>query len=130
MVSHNIKQGCIANSTMKVEYVAACEATKEVVWLREFLHDLEDVPNMNLSITLYCDNSGTVANSKEPCSHKRGKHIERKYHLIQEIVQREDVIVTKIASEHNIVDPLMKTLTAKVFEGHLESLSLRDMSIR
>ncbi|TYK18558.1 gag/pol protein [Cucumis melo var. makuwa] len=130
VVSHNIKQGCIANSTMKVEYVAACEATKEVVWLREFLHDLEDVPNMNLSITLYCDNSGTVANSKEPCSHKRGKHIERKYHLIQEIVQREDVIVTKIASEHNIVDPLMKTLTAKVFEGHLESLSLRDMSIR
>ena len=103
---------------------------KEAVWLKKFLHDLEVVPNMNLPITLYCDNIGAVANSKEPRSHKRGKHIERKYHLIREIVQRGDVIVTKIASEHNIADPFTKTLTAKVFEGHLESLGLRDMNIR
>ncbi|KAA0046797.1 gag/pol protein [Cucumis melo var. makuwa] len=73
---------------------------------------------------------GTVANSKEPHSHKRGKHIERKHHLIQEIMQREDVIVTKIASKHNIADPFTKTLTTKVFEGYLESLGLRDMYIR
>ncbi|KAA0049916.1 gag/pol protein [Cucumis melo var. makuwa] len=82
VVWRSIKQGCITDSTMKAEYVAACEA----VWLRKFLHDLEVVPNMNFPITLYCDNSGTVANSKEPHSHKRGKHIERKYHLIREIV--------------------------------------------
>ncbi|KAA0031663.1 retrovirus-related pol polyprotein from transposon tnt 1-94 [Cucumis melo var. makuwa] len=130
VVWHSIKQGCIADSTMETEYVALCEATKEAVWLRKFLHDLEVVPNMNLPITLYCDNSGTVANSKEPCSHKREKHIEGKYHLIQEIVQRGDVIVTKIVSEHNITDPFMKTLTAKVFEGYLESFGLRDMYIR
>ncbi|KAA0037540.1 retrovirus-related pol polyprotein from transposon tnt 1-94 [Cucumis melo var. makuwa] len=61
-----------------------------------------------------------VANSKEPRNHKRGKHIERKYHLIREIVQRGDVIFTKIASEHNIADPFTKTLTAKVFKGHPE----------
>ncbi|TYK06361.1 gag/pol protein [Cucumis melo var. makuwa] len=126
----SIKQGCIADSTMETEYVVACKAAKETVWLRKFLHDLEVVPNMNLPITLCCDNSGTVANSKEPRSHKRGKHKERKYHLIPEIVQREDVIVTKIASEHNIVDPFTKTLMAKVLEGHLESLGLQDMYIR
>ncbi|TYK17670.1 gag/pol protein [Cucumis melo var. makuwa] len=130
VVWRSIKQGCIADSTMEAKYVIACEATKEAVWLRKFLHDLEVVPNMNLPITLYCDNSGAVANSKEPRSHKRGKHIERKYQLIREIVQRGDVIVTNIASEHNIVDPFMKTLTTKVFEGHLESLGLRDMYIR
>ncbi|KAA0026154.1 gag/pol protein [Cucumis melo var. makuwa] len=126
----SIKQGCIADSTMEAEYVAACEAAKEAVWLRKFLHDLEVVPNMNLPITLYCDNSGTVANSKEPHSHKQGKHIESKYYLIREIMQRGDVIVTKITSEHNIADSFTKTLTAKVFEGHLESLGLRDMYIR
>ncbi|KAL4025380.1 hypothetical protein IC575_013770 [Cucumis melo] len=130
VVWRSIKQGCIADSTMEAEYVAACEAVKEAVWLRKFLHDLEVVPNMNLPITLYYDNSEAVANSKEPRSHKRGKHIERKYHLIREIVQRGDGIVTKIASEHNIADPFTKTLTAKVFEGHLKSLGLRDMYIR
>ena len=72
---------------MEAGYVAACEATKEVVWLRKFLTDLEIIPNISMPITLYCDNSGVVANSKEPRSHKRGKHIEHKYHLIREIVQ-------------------------------------------
>ncbi|KAL4013950.1 hypothetical protein IC575_026135 [Cucumis melo] len=125
VVWRSIKQGCIADSTMEAEYVA-CEA-KEVIWLRNFLIDLEVVPNMSKPITLYCDNSGAVANSREPRSHKRGKHIERKYHLIREIVHRGDVIVTQIASTHNVADPFTKPLTAKVFEGHLESLGLRDM---
>ncbi|TYK27820.1 gag/pol protein [Cucumis melo var. makuwa] len=61
----SIKQGCIANCTMKVEYVAACEAAKETVWLRKFLHDLKVVPNMNTSITLYYDNIVTIANTNE-----------------------------------------------------------------
>ncbi|KAL0561491.1 hypothetical protein IC582_001919 [Cucumis melo] len=127
VVWRSIKQGCIADSTMEAEYVAACEAAKEAVWLRNFLIDLEVVPNMSKPITLYCDNSGDVANSREPRSHKHGKHIERKYHLIREIVHRGDVIVTQIASTHNVADPFTKPLTAKVFEGHLESLGLRDM---
>ncbi|KAL4013592.1 hypothetical protein IC575_025764 [Cucumis melo] len=76
VVWRNIKQSCIADSTMEAEYVAACEAAKEAVWLKKFLTDLEVVPNMHLTITLYCDNSGAVVNSQEPRSHKRGKHIE------------------------------------------------------
>ena len=51
--------------------------------------DLEVVPFERSAITLHCDNSGVVANSKEPRSHKRGKHIERKYHLIREILKEE-----------------------------------------
>src|SRR5215813_11382089 len=124
----SIKQSCIADSTMEAEYVAACEAAKEAVWLRKFLGDLEVVPDMDKPLTLYCDNSGAVANSKEPRSHKRRKHIERKYHLIREIVQRGDVSVTKIASAENLADPFTKTLSVKVFEGHLDGLGLRDMS--
>lgn len=67
---------------MEAEYVVACEAAKEAVWLRKFLNDLEIIPNMELPIMLYCNNSGAIAKTKEPRSHKRGKHIERKYLLI------------------------------------------------
>ena len=63
------------------------------------------------AITLYCDNSGVVANSKEPRSHKRRKHTERKYHLIWEIVHRGDAKVSQIASEDNLADPFTKGLT-------------------
>ncbi|KAA0061332.1 gag/pol protein [Cucumis melo var. makuwa] len=63
IVWRSVKQTCIADSTMEAKYVAACEVVKETVWLRKFLTDLEIVPNMHLPITLYCDNSGVVANS-------------------------------------------------------------------
>ena len=95
---------------MEAEYIAACEAAKEAVWLRKILTDLEVVPDMDKPLKLFCDNSGAVANSKEPRSQKRGKHIERKYHLIREIVHRGDVSVTKIGTEHNLADPFTKTL--------------------
>ena len=82
----SIKQSCIADSTMEAEYVAASEAAKEAVWLKNILLDLGVVPSMQLPITLYCDNNGAVANSKEPRAHKKGKHIERKNHLVRDIV--------------------------------------------
>ncbi|MCQ7012941.1 hypothetical protein, partial [Clostridioides difficile] len=53
------------------------------------------------------------------------KHIERKYHIIRDIVGRGDVAVSKIASLDNLADPFTKTLTVKVFEKHVEGLGLR-----
>ena len=69
-----------------------------------------------------------MENSKEPRSHKRGKHIERKCHLIRGIVHRWDIDVMKIESEQNLADSFTKTLLERVFTGHLEGLGLRDMS--
>ena len=64
---------------------------------------LEQVP-----ITLFCDNSGAVAQFKDPRNHKKGKHIERKYHIIRDIVARGDVVVAKIESENNLANSLPK----------------------
>ena len=128
VVWKRIKQSSIVDSTMEAEYIVACEAAKESVWLKKFYTDPEVVPNMGKPLLLYRDNSGAVTNSKEPRSHKRGKHIERKYHMIQEIVHRGDVAIMKIASEQNLADPFTKTLPERVFTGNLEGLGLRDMS--
>ncbi|RVW37486.1 Retrovirus-related Pol polyprotein from transposon TNT 1-94 [Vitis vinifera] len=121
----SIKQTCVADSTMEAEYVAASKAAKEAVWLRNFLLDLGVVPSVQSPITLYCNNSGAVANSKEPRSHKRAKHIERKYHLIRDIVQRGDVVVMKIASENNLADPFTKSLLSTTFERHVEGMGVK-----
>ena len=108
----------------KVEYVPASEACKEAVWLKKFLMELGVVPALLSPITLYCDNSGVVAQSKEPRNYGKGKHVKRKYHLIRDVVQRGDVTVTKIASMDNLVYPLTKALPSKVFDCHLDSLGL------
>ena len=76
----------------------------------------------------YCDNSGVVAQFKEPRNHGKGKHVERKYHLIQDIVQRGDVTVTKIATVDNLADLFTIALPQKVFERHLDSLGFRCSS--
>ena len=40
----SVKQSNIVGSTMEAEYIAASEAAKEAVWLKNFLMELEVVP--------------------------------------------------------------------------------------
>ena len=116
----SVKQSCIVDSTMEAEYVAACEAAKEATWLKKFLSNLGVVRMEQVPITLFCDNSRLVAQSKDPKNHKKGKHIERKYHIIQDIVARGDVVVVKIDSVNNLADPFIKALPQRTFESYLE----------
>ena len=76
-------------------------------------------------ITLFCDNSGVIAQSKDPRNHKKGKHIKRKYYIIRDIVAREDVVVAKIDSASNLVDPFTKALLQRTFKSHLEGMGVR-----
>ena len=113
---------------METKYIAASKAAKEVVWLKNFLNDLEVIPNIDKPITLHCDNSGAVINSKELWSHKRGKYIERKYHLIWDIISRGDMIVITILTLDNLADPLTKTLSENQCFKQVEEMGLKEMS--
>ncbi|XP_074355996.1 secreted RxLR effector protein 161-like [Apium graveolens] len=65
----SVKHKCIVDSTMKAEYVAASEAAKEAIWFRNFLLDLNVVPNLPRQFTIYCDNTSAVENTKELRAH-------------------------------------------------------------
>lgn len=82
----SMKQECTSDSTSEAEYVASCQAAMEAVWLKRFLMKLGVVPLVRQPLTIYCNSSGVVAQSKEPKSHKSQKHVQRKYHLVREIV--------------------------------------------
>ena len=84
---------------------------RKLCGFRKFIQELEVVPSIESTITIYCDNSGAVANAIEPRAHQRTKHITRKYHLIRDIIHRGDVVLTKIAYANNVADPLTKTLS-------------------
>jgi hypothetical protein len=79
---------------------------------------------MDKPIVLYCDNSRTVSQSKELRNYKKRKYIERKYHLIQEFIQRRKIMMEQIASENNLVDPFIKPLAERVFKGHLNTIGV------
>jgi len=79
------KKDIVALSSVEAKYVAACEVSREAVWLRKLLSDLFEGP-MNPTMIL-CDNTSSIHLAEDPVFHRKTKHINNKYHYIQELVQ-------------------------------------------
>ena len=121
------KQGTIADSTTEAEYIAASEAAKEAVWIRQFIAELGVVPSTSRAIDVYCDNNGAIAQAKEPSSSSRSRHVQRKYHLIRHYVDRGDVRMCKVHTNDNIADPLTKPLPRPKHDSHTRAKGLRHI---
>ena len=61
--------------------------------MKKFIIELGVVPGIKQLVSLYCDNTGTVAQAQKLRSHHKSKHILRQFHLVWGIVERCDVIV-------------------------------------
>ena len=123
------KQSTVADSSTEEEYMAAEEAAKEAVWIKNFLEELRVVPSISEPVDLYCDNNGAIAQAKEPRSHQRSKHILRIFHLIGEIIRRGDVKMCRVPSDDNVADPLTKPLPQAKHEGHVRSMGIRCLEL-
>ena len=117
------KQPIIADSTMEAEYIAASEAAKEAFWYKKFVAELGVMPSD--AIPIYCDNNGAIALAKEPRSHQKSKHIERRFHIIRDYLDKKYVEVQRVDSTENVADPLTKQLSQQKSEVHLEKMGLR-----
>ncbi|KAJ9560030.1 hypothetical protein OSB04_005190 [Centaurea solstitialis] len=114
----------------EAEYIAASDAAKEAVWLRNFLSDLRVVASISRPIDIFCDNSGAMAQAKEPREHHKSRHVLRKYHFIREIIGRGDVRICKIPIEDNVADPLTKPLARVKHEAHANSIGMQYLEAR
>ena len=67
------KQSYVALSRAEVEYVTACSASYEVVWIRKLLSDFFD---LQLDATcIYYDNQSCVKLSENPVFHDKSNHM-------------------------------------------------------
>ena len=117
----------MADSTTEAEYIAASDAAKEVVWIKNFIFILGVVPSITNPLDVYCDNNGAIAQAKEPRSHQRSKHILRRFHLIREIIERGDVKICRVHTDNNVADPLTKPLPQSKHDSHTRSIGIRFM---
>ncbi|KAD7117652.1 hypothetical protein E3N88_04920 [Mikania micrantha] len=92
--------------------------------MKKFITDLKVVPSIEKPIEIFCDNSGAIAQAKEPRSHHINKHIQRTYHYIREIVERGDVIISKVQSYLNVEDPFTKPMHQAKHESRASSIGL------
>jgi hypothetical protein len=118
----NRKQTSVALSTTEAEYIAACSASSEVVWLRKLLAGLFD---LELEVTcIFCDNQSCIKLSENPVFHDKSKHIEIKYHYIRDMVQKGVVKLQYIATDEQIADVLTKPLSKIKFEYFRDKLGV------
>ncbi|GJR53533.1 putative RNA-directed DNA polymerase [Tanacetum coccineum] len=120
------KQDTVADSTCESEYIAACEASKEAIWMKNFIGDLRVVPTVQDPIEIFCDNESAVTLTKEPKDHGKSKHIDRKYHFVRSKVVEGHAIVKDVRSEDNSADPFTKALAKSKHDEHAWSIGLKD----
>ena len=123
----SFKKNTVADSTTEAEYIAASEAAKEGIWIRNFIIELDVVPSVRDPLELYCDNTGAVAQAKEPRAHQKSKHVDRKYHLIRHFIEEGYLKIRKIDTTLNVSDPLTKPLPLAKHEEHHSSIGVRQI---
>ena len=121
------KKDTEVDSTTEDEYIAASDAAKKAVWIKNFVFRLGVVPNITNPVDVYCENNGAIAQAKEPRSHQRSKHILRHFHLIREIIKRGDVKICRVHTDDNVADPLTKPLPHSKHDTHTKSIGIRFM---
>ena len=117
----------MADSTIEAEYIAASDAAKEAIWIKNFVFRLVVIPSNTNPVDVYCDNNGAIVKAKESRSHQRSKHILRRFHLIREIIGRGDVKICRVHTDGNVADPLTKPLPQSKHDSHTRSIGIRFM---
>ena len=84
-------------------------------------------PGIYKSITLYCDNSGAIAQAKDPRGHQKNKHFDRRINIIRRYVVEGKVNILKVASADNVADPLTKPMSQIKLDCHMEKMGIRYM---
>ncbi|GJW08805.1 retrotransposon protein, putative, ty1-copia subclass [Tanacetum coccineum] len=120
------KKDIVTDSTCESEYIAACKASKEAIWMKNFIGDLGVVPTVQDPIEIFFDNESVVALTKEPKDHEKSKYIEIKYHFVRSKVEEGHVIMKHIRSEDNPADPSTKALAKSRHDEHARSIGLKD----
>eukprot|EP00253_Pinus_taeda_P023348 PITA_23348 len=101
-------QTVVALSTTKVEYVAAIEASKEMIWLQRFMGEFGKEHDMG---TLYSESQSAIHLAKNSAFHSKTKHIQLNYHFIRSVMEDGELNLEKIHTSQNPADMLTKVVT-------------------
>ncbi|EJK69950.1 hypothetical protein THAOC_08742 [Thalassiosira oceanica] len=109
-------QPTVAQSSTEAEFMGANDAGKTILFLRSILWDL-GVPQTDATL-LYEDNDActAMANARKPTS--RTRHMDIKYHVLCEWVDRDLLKLVRIDTSLNMADHHTKSLGPALFHRH------------
>ena len=101
--------------------MAAIEAVKEAIWLKDLLGDLGVIQE---NIAVFCDNQSAIFLVKNQTYHAQTKHIDVKYHYVREIIESGVVLLRKIDTKDNPLDMLTKVISGVKFQHCLKLIQI------
>lgn len=117
------KQTVIALSSTEAEIIAAAEAMREILWVRNILSSFGiTVPTP----VLYCDSQPAIFIANNGGFNGRSKHMDLKYKFFSECVSSKDVKLVYISTSDNVADTLTKSLPQAPFNNFSTLMGLRD----
>jgi len=119
------KQKSISLSTMEAEYVALCEMSKEIVFIKRLLTHIGLEKFVETPITVYCDNQSATELAKNAVLHKRSKHIDIAYHYTRDLVRKGEIEIVYLSTEFMIADMFTKALPKVKHQKCLSMLNLK-----
>ncbi|THG94602.1 hypothetical protein EW026_g6901 [Hermanssonia centrifuga] len=103
------RQDIVCLSTTEAEYIALTHAAKEAIWLYHLLDEVFP-ERFKLPITVYSDNQGAIALSKDDRFHTRTKHIDIRFHFVRQYVEDGTLNITYLPTDRMLADALTKAL--------------------
>nr|GEY01198.1 hypothetical protein [Tanacetum cinerariifolium] len=100
------KQSIFATSSTDAEYIAAFDASKKAVWIHKFISGLGIVFIFEEPISMYCDNTGAIAITKDDGVTKGARHFRAKVYYLRKSIKLGDIKIEKIDTNDNLADPL------------------------
>jgi hypothetical protein len=107
---------------VEAEYIVACSASCEAIWLRNLLTGLFDL-EMRATLIL-CDNQSYIKMTENLVFHDKSNHIEIHYHYNRDMVQRGALKLQYISTDEQAADVLTKPLSHVKFEYFRDKLGI------
>ncbi|CAH1437748.1 unnamed protein product [Lactuca virosa] len=120
------RQNSVSRSSMEAEYKALANASAELLWLKNLLHELGISPTT--TPTLFCDNTGATYLCANPIYHSRMKHMALDYHFVREKITSSHLKVLHVNSQDQLADMLTKPLTRAPFLRNRSKIGVSDGS--
>ncbi|EDN03936.1 predicted protein [Histoplasma mississippiense (nom. inval.)] len=123
------RQTSTAKSTTEAEYIAASEAACELVWLNDMLYDAGLLEGKGkICSNLQVDNKGAIDLAKGESLTRRSRHIEIRYHILRELVEKDEIELLHVGSTANKADGFTKPLAKPAFVDFVEKLGLAEIN--
>jgi hypothetical protein len=76
--------------------------------------------------TIYCDNNGATALTKNPDQMKKTKHIDIAYHFVRERVEMGELDIVYKSTDEMVADDLTKALSTDKHQKHLVGMGISE----